>query len=87
MPFYNVHHQRYSVYWYVMTEKEYLDFTDEEKEKQEIIRRITVDAVQPNEQQQEIEHHLKKKTLTPVTQVSFIEAGETAEEMVFSVMR
>ncbi|MCY8132162.1 glycoside hydrolase family 127 protein, partial [Bacillus spizizenii] len=61
MPFYNVHHQRYSVYWYVMTEKEYLDFTDEEKEKQEIIRRITVDAVQPNEQQQEIEHHLKKE--------------------------
>ncbi|MCY8188555.1 glycoside hydrolase family 127 protein [Bacillus spizizenii] len=61
MPFYNVHHQRYSVYWYVMTEKEYLNFTDEEKEKQEIIRRITVAAVQPNEQQQEIEHHLKKE--------------------------
>ncbi|WP_262982898.1 hypothetical protein [Bacillus atrophaeus] len=34
-----------------MNEEEYLHFKDEEKEKQEKLRRITVDEVQPNEQQ------------------------------------
>ncbi|WNV79364.1 glycoside hydrolase family 127 protein [Bacillus atrophaeus] len=61
VPFYELHHQRYSIYWYLMNEEEYLHFKDEEKEKKEKLRRITVDEVQPNEQQPEVEHHLKKE--------------------------
>ncbi|MED4811312.1 DUF4986 domain-containing protein [Bacillus atrophaeus] len=33
VPFYELHHQRYSIYWYLMNEEEYLYFKDEEKEK------------------------------------------------------
>ncbi|MCY8516995.1 hypothetical protein [Bacillus atrophaeus] len=64
--FYELHHQRYSIYWYLMNEEEYLHFKDEEKEKQEKLRRITVDEVQPNEQQPRSSIILKKRIHIPV---------------------
>lgn len=61
LPFYKLHHQRYTVYWNVMNEKEYLDFLDHEKRDVQRKRNVTVDYIQPNEQQPEVEHLLKSQ--------------------------
>jgi DUF1680 family protein len=60
IPFYNLHHQRYTLYWNIMDSESYQTFKDEEKEKADRLRAITVDVVNPNEQQPEVEHSLKK---------------------------
>ncbi|WP_160724387.1 glycoside hydrolase family 127 protein [Bacillus sp. USDA818B3_A] len=59
IPFYNLHHQRYTLYWNLMNEEAYKTFVDKEKEELERLRAITVDVVQPGEQQPEIEHSVQ----------------------------
>lgn len=59
IPFYDLHHQRYTIYWNLLNENTYRTFVDKEKEAFEHVRRITVDEVQPNEQQPEVEHGIK----------------------------
>lgn len=61
IPFYELHHERYSLYWKVATQEEYEKGVDEEKKKQEWIRAITVDEIQPGEQQPEIEHGIQSE--------------------------
>lgn len=61
VPFYNLHHQRYTLYWNLMDEEDYKTFVDKEKEELERLRAITVDVVQPGEQQPEIEHGVNSK--------------------------
>ncbi|MBT2700509.1 glycoside hydrolase family 127 protein [Bacillus sp. ISL-40] len=61
VPFYNLHHQRYTLYWNLMDEEAYKTFVDKEKEELEKLRVITVDVVQPGEQQPEIEHRVNSK--------------------------
>ncbi|MBT2719956.1 glycoside hydrolase family 127 protein [Bacillus sp. ISL-46] len=61
VPFYNLHHQRYTLYWNLMDEEAYKTFVDKEKEELEKLRVITVDVVQPGEQQPEIEHGVNSK--------------------------
>ncbi|KAA0965618.1 glycoside hydrolase family 127 protein [Sporosarcina sp. ANT_H38] len=58
IPFYQLHHQRYTIYWNIMNEAAYHNFHDGEEEELRRKRDITVDYVNPNEQQPEIEHHL-----------------------------
>jgi uncharacterized protein len=64
IPFYELHHQRYTLYWNLMDQKAYETFGDQEKEDLEKMRAITVDVVQPGEQQPEIEHGIKSKNST-----------------------
>ncbi|WP_088104879.1 glycoside hydrolase family 127 protein [Halalkalibacter urbisdiaboli] len=61
IPFFNLHHQRYTLYWNLMNEEAYRTFVDKEKEELDRLRAITVDEVQPNEQQPEVEHQIKKQ--------------------------
>ncbi|WP_257535562.1 glycoside hydrolase family 127 protein [Mesobacillus foraminis] len=61
IPFYELHHQRYTLYWNLMDETTYETFVDKEKEELERLRSITVDAVQPGEQQPEIEHGIQSQ--------------------------
>ncbi|CAM4121549.1 glycoside hydrolase family 127 protein [Lederbergia lenta] len=61
IPFYELHHQRYTIYWNMMDEETYKTFVDDEKEQMEKLRKITVDFVQPGEQQPEVEHGVKSK--------------------------
>lgn len=61
IPFYELHHQRYTLYWNLMDEDAFKTFVDKEKEELERLRAITVDEVQPGEQQPEVEHGVKTK--------------------------
>ena len=58
IPFYKLHHERYTIYWTRMTEEQYklTDLTS--LNYQEKLEEITIDLVNPNEQQSEIEHKL-----------------------------
>ncbi|WP_370621768.1 DUF6805 domain-containing protein [Bacillus sp. JCM 19034] len=60
IPFYQLHHERYTLYWDVMDEHTYEHFVDEENIALQKLRERTVDEVQPNEQQPEVEHNLLK---------------------------
>lgn len=61
IPFYNLHYQRYTLYWNVMDQEAFEVFVDKEQEELEKQRALTVDEVQPNEQQPEVEHNIKKE--------------------------
>lgn len=61
IPFYALHHQRYTMYWNIMNEADYTTFVDKEKEEADRRRRITVDSVNPNEQQPEVDHNIQSK--------------------------
>lgn len=59
IPFYDLHHQRYTIYWTKVTQSIY-DSTDLDSiDYQEMIDNITIDLVNPNEQQLEVEHKLQ----------------------------
>jgi len=60
IPFYKLHHQRYTLYWNVMSPSMYKAFVKKEKEKSDFLNSITIDAVSPNEQQPEVEHSITK---------------------------
>lgn len=64
LPFYSLHHQRYTIYWDVMNEEEYIVFLEQEKKSRIREQEITVDVVTPNEQQPEVDHHLNSKNST-----------------------
>ncbi|WP_078548411.1 glycoside hydrolase family 127 protein [Litchfieldia alkalitelluris] len=61
IPFYNLHHQRYTLYWDVMNEETYKAFLNREQSEQEKLHSLTIDQVQPHEQQPEVEHSIKTK--------------------------
>lgn len=56
IPFYQIHHQRYTIYWTKMNEKQYKSTDITSFDYQERLEGITIDSVNPNEQQSEIEH-------------------------------
>lgn len=64
IPFYALHHQRYTIYWTRMTSEEYKKNELASADYQEKLDRITIDSVNPNEQQPEIEHKMKCKNST-----------------------
>ena len=59
IPFYNIHHERYTIYFTKMTKEEYesKDYLSYE----ELLENITIDKINFNEQQMEIEHKLNFK--------------------------
>jgi len=59
IPFYALHHQRYTIYWTKMTTEEYKKTELTSIDYQEKLDAITIDLVNPNEQQPEIEHKMK----------------------------
>lgn len=59
VPFYVLHHQRYTLYWNVMDEEAYETFIKKEQSELEKLQYITVDSVQPYEQQPEVDHSIK----------------------------
>lgn len=64
IPFYALHHQRYTIYWKKMTKEEYRLSELTSPDYQERLDKITIDSVNPNEQQPEIDHNLKTKNST-----------------------
>lgn len=56
VPFYEVHHERYSIYFTKMTIEEYLN--KDSLSYDELLESITMDKINFNEQQMEIEHNL-----------------------------
>lgn len=61
IPFYALHHQRYTIYWKLMNEDEYKHYEDHEKAERERLHAITVDVVSPFEQQSEVEHGIQSE--------------------------
>jgi len=61
IPFYALHHQRYTIYWTKMTAEEYKQTELTSVDYQEKLDAITIDLVNPNEQQPEIEHKMKSQ--------------------------
>lgn len=61
VPFYELHHQRYNLYWNMMDEESYKNFVDKENEQLNRLREVTVDFVQPGEQQPEVEHQIESE--------------------------
>ncbi|WP_199613871.1 beta-L-arabinofuranosidase domain-containing protein [Paenibacillus alkalitolerans] len=61
IPFYALHHQRYTIYWKLMNKQEYERYTDHEKAERERLNAITVDVVSPHEQQSEVEHDIQSQ--------------------------
>lgn len=60
-PFYALHHQRYTIYWTKVTTEEYKQTELTSADYQERLDKITIDLVNPNEQQSEIEHKMKSQ--------------------------
>ncbi|MFD2379842.1 beta-L-arabinofuranosidase domain-containing protein [Paenibacillus xanthanilyticus] len=56
IPFYALHHQRYTIYWTLMNQEQYGSYIDHEKAERQRLQAITVDVVSPHEQQSEVEH-------------------------------
>ncbi|MGP4041992.1 beta-L-arabinofuranosidase domain-containing protein [Gracilibacillus sp. D59] len=63
-PFYEIHHERYTIYWNIMSEQEFKAFGDEERRRKAREQEITVDEVTPNEQQPEVDHNLQAEKST-----------------------
>ncbi len=61
IPFYRLHHERYTIYWQVMSEQDYQSYQQDADQKAKKLRSMTVDYVQPGEQQPEIEHDIQAK--------------------------
>jgi hypothetical protein len=59
IPFYALHHQRYTLYWDLMNEEAYKEFLNRELSEQGELQLLTVDQVHPHEQQSEIEHSMR----------------------------
>lgn len=59
IPFYALHHQRYTIYWKLMSKSQYASYQDTERAERERLHAITVDVVSPFEQQSEVEHQLQ----------------------------
>ncbi|GMK40668.1 glycosyl hydrolase [Paenibacillus sp. CCS19] len=56
IPFFQLHHQRYTIYWSLMNKEQYATYVDEENAEREYLHEITIDVVKPHEQQSEVEH-------------------------------
>lgn len=56
MPYFDLHHQRYTLYWNLYKTGENI-VKDEFTEK---LDRVTIDTVRPNEQQSEVDHNMQK---------------------------
>lgn len=63
-PFYDIHHERYTIYWNIMSEQEFKEFGDEERKRKAREQKIIVDEVTPNEQQPEVDHNIQEKNST-----------------------
>lgn len=61
IPFYELHHQRYTVYWKIMSDKEYQLYLEKKRKEQESLNKLTADVVSPNEQQPEIDHCIQSR--------------------------
>lgn len=58
-PFYALHHERYTIYWRLMDEAAYDQYVKQQLVEAEQWQEVTIDEVQPNEQQPEVEHQVK----------------------------
>lgn len=61
VPFYELHHERYAIYWNVMDEESYTNFDNKEQEEFRRLQEHTVDAVITGEQQPEVEHQMQSQ--------------------------
>ncbi|MDQ6417962.1 glycoside hydrolase family 127 protein [Paenibacillus sp. LHD-117] len=61
IPFYELHHQRYTIYWTKMNREQYESYVDVEKEERNRLHAITIDVVYPHEQQSEVEHAIQSQ--------------------------
>jgi hypothetical protein len=69
IPFYQLHHQRYSVYWTILSESDWKIRKNElaAAEQQRIAMEArTVDVVRPGEQQSEVDHQVQGEKSDPV---------------------
>ena len=65
-PFYRMHHKRYAVYWDVLNEQQWSEREASYKAEVERLRRLealTVDFVQPGEEQDEEQHDLQGESM------------------------
>jgi uncharacterized protein len=59
IPFFALHHQRYTLYWNLMNEEDYKVKLEQTSTEADRLKTITIDTVQPNEQQPEVDHAIK----------------------------
>jgi len=79
IPFYDLHHERYTIYWTLLNSEEYANYADHERELREKLSAVTVDEVRPHEQQSEVEHQIESQDsrsgYSAHSQASFRETG------------
>ncbi|WP_347403238.1 beta-L-arabinofuranosidase domain-containing protein [Gracilibacillus dipsosauri] len=63
-PFYDIHHERYTIYWNILSKGAYEHFVDNEKDRRLREQRITIDVVTPHEQQPEVDHNMEASLST-----------------------
>lgn len=61
IPFYNIHHERYTLYWKLLNEEQYKNTNLDSLDYEEKLNEISIDVVIPNNQQSEIDHKLMQE--------------------------
>lgn len=61
IPFYALHHERYTVYWNIVTPDNYTTKAVTGPNYMEMLDNITLDCVNANEQQPEVDHNVKSE--------------------------
>ncbi len=59
MPFFELHHQRYTLYFRCLSLEQYEKVALTSPSYQEKLHKVTIDTVVPNEQQPEVDHHIR----------------------------
>ncbi|PXW93052.1 hypothetical protein DES38_101133 [Streptohalobacillus salinus] len=59
VPFYAIHHERYTIYFRHLSEQAYQNHSDQQAEHARELLRRTVDQIQPGEQQPETDHQVE----------------------------
>lgn len=60
IPFYELHHQRYTIYWDVMNQAQHEQYDQTIQVSSKRLNDAIIDQIHPNEQQSEIDHQIKK---------------------------
>lgn len=80
IPFYELHHERYTIYWQLLSPEEYARYEDHERKEREKLAAVTIDEVRPHEQQSEVEHQIDSQQsfsgYNAHAQASFREASQ-----------
>lgn len=87
IPFYEIHHERYTIYWKTMSCEQYKTTDLTSSDYQERLEKITIDSVNPNDNSQKLSINLFRATQILIILMSVKKGGVSVLEMVNLVMK